>query len=89
MLPWRDVAIRYRKPVPGRCVGHRPALLSVITMMVIFSKVGGFPRKELRPYAIMVFAAMLPCSFTPHRSPYRARASSVMPTSFLGFTSLA
>ena len=63
ILAWRDVAVRYKQTVAGAAWAVAQPLMSMIIMTIIFSKVAGLPSQGDAPYAIMVFAAMLPWQF--------------------------
>jgi len=63
ILAWRDVAIRYKQTVAGAAWAIVQPLFSMLIMTVIFGKVAGLPSQGAAPYAIMVFAAMLPWQF--------------------------
>jgi lipopolysaccharide transport system permease protein len=63
ILAWRDVAVRYKQTVAGAAWAVIQPLMSMIIMTVIFGKVAGLPSQGNAPYAIMVFAAMLPWQF--------------------------
>jgi lipopolysaccharide transport system permease protein len=63
ILAWRDVAVRYKQTVAGAAWAIIQPLMSMIIMTVIFGKVAGLPSQGNAPYAIMVFAAMLPWQF--------------------------
>lgn len=63
MLAWRDVAVRYKQTAAGAAWAVVQPLLNMIIMTVIFGKVAGLPSQGNAPYAIMVFAAMLPWQF--------------------------
>lgn len=63
ILAWRDVAVRYKQTVAGASWAVIQPLLNMIIMTVIFGKVAGLPSQGGAPYAIMVFAAMLPWQF--------------------------
>jgi lipopolysaccharide transport system permease protein len=63
ILAWRDVAIRYKQTVAGAAWAIIQPFLSMVIMTVIFGKVAGLPSEGAAPYAIMVFAAMLPWQF--------------------------
>lgn len=63
ILAWRDVAIRYKQTVAGAAWAIVQPFLSMVIMTVIFGKVAGLPSEGAAPYAIMVFAAMLPWQF--------------------------
>jgi lipopolysaccharide transport system permease protein len=63
ILAWRDVAVRYKQTTAGAAWAIVQPLMSMIIMTVIFGKVAGLPSQGGAPYAIMVFAAMLPWQF--------------------------
>ena len=63
ILAWRDVAIRYKQTVAGAAWALLQPFLSMLVMTVIFGRVAGLPSDGNAPYAIMVFAAMLPWQF--------------------------
>lgn len=63
ILAWRDVAIRYKQTVAGAAWAILQPFLSMVIMTVIFGRVAGLPSEGDAPYAIMVFAALLPWQF--------------------------
>lgn len=63
ILAWRDVAVRYKQTVAGAAWAIVQPLMSLIIMTIIFGKVAGLPSVGNAPYAVMVFAAMLPWQF--------------------------
>lgn len=63
VLSWRDIAVRYKQTVIGIAWAIIQPLLSMVIMTVIFGKVADLPSEGSAPYAIMVFAAMLPWYF--------------------------
>lgn len=63
ILAWRDVAIRYKQTVAGAAWAIVQPFLSMVIMTVIFGRVAGLPSEGAAPYAIMVFAALLPWQF--------------------------
>jgi len=63
ILAWRDVAIRYKQTVAGAAWAVVQPLLNMIIMTIIFGRVASLPSEGNAPYAIMVFAAMLPWQF--------------------------
>ena len=60
VLAWRDVAVRYKQTVIGVAWVMLQPLASVAVFTVIFGKVAKLPTLENVPYAIMVFAGLLP-----------------------------
>jgi lipopolysaccharide transport system permease protein len=63
ILAGRDVAIRYKQTIAGATWVILQPLVSAIIMTVVFGKVAGLPSDGATPYAILVFAAMLPWQF--------------------------
>jgi len=63
VLSWRDIAVRYKQTVIGIAWAIIQPLLSMVIMTVIFGKVADLPSEGNAPYAIMVFAGMLPWYF--------------------------
>ena len=63
ILAWRDIAVRYKQTVVGVLWALIQPLLTMVVMTVIFGKVAQLPAPGSVPYAIMVFAAMLPWQF--------------------------
>jgi lipopolysaccharide transport system permease protein len=63
ILAWRDVAVRYKQTIAGAAWALLQPFLSMIIMTVLFGKVANLPSVGDAPYAIMVFAALLPWQF--------------------------
>jgi lipopolysaccharide transport system permease protein len=63
ILAWRDVAVRYKQTVAGTAWALVQPFLSMVIMTLIFGRVAGLPSIGDAPYAIMVFAALLPWQF--------------------------
>lgn len=63
ILSWRDVKVRYKQTVIGAVWSIIRPLLTMVVFTVIFGKIGKFPSEGAAPYAIMVYAAMLPWQF--------------------------
>ncbi len=63
ILAWRDVAVRYKQTVAGAAWALVQPLVSMLIMTIVFGRVAGLPSVGSAPYAIMVFAAMLPWQF--------------------------
>lgn len=60
VLAWRDVSVRYKQTVIGLAWVMLQPLASAAVFTVIFGKVAKLPSLEGVPYALMVFAALLP-----------------------------
>ena len=63
ILSWRDLKVRYKQTVIGATWSIIRPLLTMIVFTVIFSRIAKLPSEGNAPYAIMVFAAMLPWQF--------------------------
>ena len=61
-LAWRDILVRYKQTVIGIAWSVIRPLLTMIVFTIIFGKIAKLPSGSA-PYAIMVFAAMLPWQF--------------------------
>ena len=60
ILAWRDLAVRYKQTVIGILWAILRPFLTMVVFTVIFGRVAGLPSEGNAPYALMVFAAMLP-----------------------------
>lgn len=60
ILAWRDVAVRYKQTIIGVAWAVLRPFLTMIVFTVIFGKLAKLPSDGNAPYAIMVFAGMLP-----------------------------
>ena len=63
VLAWRDVAVRYKQTVIGAAWAVIRPFLTMVVFTVIFGKLANLPSEGTAPYAIMVFAGMLPWTF--------------------------
>jgi lipopolysaccharide transport system permease protein len=63
ILAQRDISVRYKQTVIGIVWALLQPFLNMIIMTIIFGKVAGLHSEGTAPYAIMVFAAMLPWMF--------------------------
>ena len=63
ILAWRDIKVRYKQTVIGFSWSILRPLLTMFVFTLIFSKVAKLPSEGAAPYAIMVFAALLPWQF--------------------------
>ena len=63
ILSWRDIAVRYKQTVIGVLWAVLRPLLTMLVFTVIFGKLAKLPSDGNAPYAIMVYAAMLPWQF--------------------------
>ncbi len=62
ILSWRDLSVRYKQTIIGILWAILRPFLTMIVFTIIFSKVAKLPSDGSAPYALMVFAAMLPWS---------------------------
>lgn len=63
ILAWRDISVRYKQTAIGVLWALIQPLLTMLVMTVIFGRVAKLPSEGNAPYAVMVFAAMLPWYF--------------------------
>lgn len=63
ILSWRDIKVRYKQTVIGAAWSIVRPLLTMIVFTIVFSKVAKLPSEGNAPYAILVFAALLPWQF--------------------------
>lgn len=60
ILAWRDLSVRYKQTVIGVVWAVMKPLLTMIVFTVVFGRVAKLPTEGHAPYALLVFAAMLP-----------------------------
>jgi lipopolysaccharide transport system permease protein len=63
VLAWRDVAVRYKQTVMGILWAVIRPFLTMIIFTVIFGRIAKLPSEGAAPYALMVFAGLLPWTF--------------------------
>ena len=63
VLAWRDLSVRYKQTVLGITWSVLRPLITMIVFTVIFNKVAKLPSEGNTPYAVMVFAGLLPWYF--------------------------
>jgi lipopolysaccharide transport system permease protein len=63
VLSWRDIKVRYKQTIIGVLWAFVRPLLTMIVFTVVFGKVAGMKSEGNAPYAIMVFAGLLPWQF--------------------------
>src|SRR5437773_8887825 len=76
VLAWRDVAVRYKQTVIGAAWAIIRPFLTMVVFTVIFGRLANLPSEGTAPYAIMVFAGMLP--WTLFSSALSASSSSLL-----------
>lgn len=60
ILAWRDISVRYKQTVIGVAWALIRPFLTMVVFTVIFGRVAGLPSEGSAPYALLVFAGMLP-----------------------------
>ena len=61
ILAWRgDISVRYKQTIIGILWAIIRPFLTMVVFTVIFGRIAKFPSDGSAPYALMVFAAMLP-----------------------------
>jgi lipopolysaccharide transport system permease protein len=63
ILAWRDLSVRYKQTVVGALWALIRPLLTMAVFTVIFGHIAQLPSDGSTPYALMVFAGMLPWTF--------------------------
>jgi len=59
-LSWRDILVRYKQTIIGIAWSVLRPLLTMLVFTIIFGRFAKFPSEGDAPYAVMVFAALLP-----------------------------
>ena len=60
ILAWRDVAVRYKQTVIGIAWAFVRPFMTMVVFTVVFGKIAKLPSEGAAPYAVMVFAGLLP-----------------------------
>ena len=63
VLAWRDISVRYRQTIVGVLWALLRPLLTMLIFTVVFGRIAKLPTEGSAPYALMVFAGMLPWTF--------------------------
>lgn len=63
ILSWRDIKVRYKQTVIGAAWSIIRPLLTTIIFTLVFSRIAKVSNPSAAPYALMVFAGMLPWQF--------------------------
>lgn len=63
VLAWRDVAIRYKQTLIGSAWAVIRPFLTMVVFTIIFGQLAKLPSEGRAPYALMVFAGILPWTF--------------------------
>jgi len=76
ILAWRDVAVRYKQTVIGLAWAFLRPFLTMVVFTLVFGHLARLPSSGSVPYAVMVFAGLLP--WTLFSSVLSEASSSVM-----------
>jgi lipopolysaccharide transport system permease protein len=63
VLAWRDLAVRYKQTVIGLLWALIRPLITMLVFTTIFGRIAKLPTDGYAPYALMVFAGILPWTF--------------------------
>lgn len=63
VLAWRDLSVRYKQTVIGILWAIIRPFLTMIVFTIVFGRIAKLPTEGNAPYALMVFAGILPWSF--------------------------
>lgn len=63
VLAWRDVAVRYKQTVVGVLWAVLRPFLTMLIFTLVFGRIAKLPSEGTAPYALMVFAGLLPWTF--------------------------
>ena len=63
VLAWRDLAVRYKQTAFGVAWALIRPFLTMLVFTVVFGRIAKLPSDGAAPYALMVFAGMLPWTF--------------------------
>ena len=63
VLAWRDVSVRYKQTMIGAAWAVVRPFLTMLVFTIVFGKLAKLPSIEGVPYALLVFAGLLPWQF--------------------------
>ena len=63
ILSWRDISVRYKQTIIGVLWAFIRPILTMLVFTIVFGKIAKLPSEGSAPYAIMVYAALLPWQF--------------------------
>ena len=63
VLAWRDLSVRYKQTVIGVLWALIRPLLTMLVFTILFGRIAKLPSDGNEPYALMVFAGLLPWTF--------------------------
>ena len=62
-LAWRDLSVRYKQTAIGVMWALIRPFLTMVVITIVFGRIAKLPADGGAPYALMVFAAILPWTF--------------------------
>src|ERR1039458_4682459 len=63
VLAWRDLSVRYKQTIIGVLWAIIRPFLTMLVFTTIFGRIAKLPSDGMAPYALMVFAGLLPWTF--------------------------
>ena len=63
VLAWRDLSVRYKQTIIGVVWALIRPVLTMLVFTIIFGRIAQLPTDGTAPYALMVFAGILPWTF--------------------------
>jgi lipopolysaccharide transport system permease protein len=63
VLAWRDLSVRYKQTVIGVLWALIRPFMTMVIFTIVFSRIAQLPTDGTAPYALMVFAGILPWTF--------------------------
>ena len=63
VLAWRDLSVRYKQTVIGVLWALIRPVLTMLVFTIVFGRIAQLPTDGTAPYALMVFAGILPWTF--------------------------
>src|SRR5262245_3373872 len=63
VLAWRDLSVRYKQTVIGVLWALIRPFMTMVVFTIVFGRIAQLPSDGTAPYALMVFAGILPWSF--------------------------
>ena len=63
VLAWRDLSVRYKQTVIGVLWALIRPVLTMVVFTIVFGRIAQLPTDGTAPYALMVFAGILPWTF--------------------------
>ena len=63
VLAWRDLSVRYKQTVIGVLWALIRPFLTMVVFTIVFGRIAQLPTDGTAPYALMVFAGILPWTF--------------------------